>query len=320
MARILQNENLLVVYSKRFLHFEWKLEETNFESGTSLRSGEFNLGGEKTSFLEFEVDIHEYLYLNNPEPAAYGRQVLTIFDKNNVCIYNLIKSLDDLKMERFDLLGHLNLTPDTAYPITVSCTIRSSNASLSEELYNAVDEISVKELSSDMKKVLEEGLNTDVVLSTEGDDIKAHKFMLQARSPVFRRMFNHDSIEAANNSVDISDISLSTMKRLVTFLYTGRMEKCNFDEAMELYYAADKYEVLSLLEACKVELMNNLDIKNAGSLFTLVNRHSDEDFKEKVVQFLSANFEAVLNAEPVLKMNNGDIGLLVRMCAIAKRK
>ncbi|XP_021000322.1 speckle-type POZ protein-like [Parasteatoda tepidariorum] len=169
-------------------------------------------------------------------------------------------------------------------------------------------------------KVLEEGLNTDIELTTAEESIKAHKIILQARSPVFYKMFSHDSIEASENAIAISDIRASTLKKLVTFLYTGRMEKCNFDEAMELYYAADKYEVLSLRDDCREELLRNLDVNNACSLFTLANRHNDEDFRNGVVQLVSANFPSVVNMESINDMSKDDIILLMRLCVPGIKK
>ncbi|XP_021000327.2 TD and POZ domain-containing protein 2 isoform X1 [Parasteatoda tepidariorum] len=314
MVRVVYDKNLLIVYSKLFLYFEWKLEESDLKK--DLQSSEFCIDGKNQSFLKigFSAGVR-YLILYNPKRLRYGYYMLNILDKDKsvICSHAGLKHVS--KTAVFDLFEKFEgFSFETKYPITICCTVRSSNTALSK-LYCVSYENRMDKMSSDLMKILDEAYNTDVVLNTGGENIKAHKIILQARSPVFQKMFDHDLIEAANNTVDVSDIGSATMRRLVNFLYACKMEECNFDEAMELYYAADKYEVLSLQEACKTELLSHLDVNNACSLFTFASRHSDEDFKNGVVKFISANFTSVINSEAFLEMSKEDMALLVRSTA-----
>ncbi|XP_071042904.1 speckle-type POZ protein-like A isoform X2 [Parasteatoda tepidariorum] len=293
MVHVVQDRNLFIVYSNLFLFFEWKLEDSDLKKFSSRRSPDFNIGRKEAAFLEMMVGFDGSVVFNfcNLEPLGNGSYVLIIYDKQNSYIKNIInESTDFLRGKvQIDLFGGiLNLPSNTEYPITINCTIRSSSVDLlKESLVNR--EIRINNLSSDLKKILDQSYNTDVELSTGEENIKAHKIILQARSPVFQKMFEHDSSEAAKNTVDVSDINPSTMKKLVKFLYSGKMEKCNFDEVAQLYYAADKYEVMSLLEDCRAELLNYLDVNNASFLLFLANRHNDSVFQEKVVQFNGTN-------------------------------
>lgn len=333
MVRILQDKNLLIVYAKQFLFFEWKLRESDLTVRNikvpDLRSPRFNLGGEEDSFLEFQVHVGFIkLFLHNFKPVENGSYVLTIFDSNNSCIASKSKSLIDTNSKFFNLFPDIDLirkisrmSSGAEYPIVISCTAKSPMSTLSMELNVAQDyESSMRVLSLDLRKILEQALNTDIVLSTDGENLKAHRIVLQARSPVFRKMFDYDSSEAVENTVAISDIGSATVKRLVSFLYTATLEKCDFDETLELYYAADKYEVLSLRDECKTELLKNIDVNNACSLFTLASRHNDENLKKGVVQFVSANFISVVNMESFMEMSKEDMALLTRLCACAVKK
>ncbi|XP_042909287.1 protein maternal effect lethal 26-like [Parasteatoda tepidariorum] len=323
MVRVVQDKNLIIVYSDRFLFLEWILEESDFKNINTLRCPDFHIGGEGSSFLEIRVhSLTISCNFCNLEPLLNGSCVFIIYDKHNSCIRSIIKESKGFLRGRVRINlfgGFVNLPSNTEYPITVNCTARSSTTDLLQVSY--VDrEIGMNNLSSDLMKILQQSYNTDIELSTGGENIKAHKIILQARSPVFQKMFEHDSSESAKNTVDVSDINPSTMKRLVKYLYTGRKEKCNFDEVVQLYYASDKYEVMSLLEDCRAELLNYLDVNNACFLLLLANRHNDSVFEEKVVKFVSANFMSIINMDSFLELNNENIGLLMRLCVSAVKK
>nr|XP_042909284.1 speckle-type POZ protein B-like [Parasteatoda tepidariorum] len=310
MARAVQDKNLFIFYSKLFLFFEWKLEESDLNKTNTLRSVEFHIGGDEKSHLEIRfTGLAKYLNLHNPKPLGNGSYMTNIFDRNKSCVYSYTATRDFSNATVVDLLENLTrFSSRTEFPITISCTVRSSNTTLSK-LYCVSCE---NRMSADLMKILDDAYNTDVELSTGGENIKAHKIILQARSPVFHKMFDHDSIEVANNTVDVSDIGSATMKRLVNFLYACKMEECDFDEAMELYYAADKYEVLSLQEACKTELLSHLDVNNACSLFTFAIQHNDEDLQKGIAQFVRVNFLSIINSESFLDMSREDMALLIR--------
>nr|XP_015910646.2 BTB and MATH domain-containing protein 42-like [Parasteatoda tepidariorum] len=325
MLRVVQDKNLFIVYSNLFLYFEWILDESDLKKTIILRSPDFNIGGEGASYLEVSVSSFHSILLNfyNLEPLGNGSCVLIIYDKHNSHLKSIIKESKDFLRGKvqIDLFGGILILPSNAeYPITINCTARSSTTDLLMEscVYR---ETRMNNLSSDLTKILEQSYNTDVELvGTGGASIKAHKIILQACSPVFQKTFEHDSREASTNAVDISDITLATMKRLVKFLYSGRMEKCNFDELVQLYYAADKYEVMSLLEDCRAELLSYLNINNACFLLFLANRHNDSVFQEKVVQFVSANFMSVIKMDSFLELNDENVGLLMRLCVPAIKK
>ena len=72
-----------------------------------------------------------------------------------------------------------------------------------------------EELATDLGKLLlEDGDATmDVTLKSEGEEIKVHKAILMARSPVFNRMFNTDMRESENNEITIVDTTINCSAR-----------------------------------------------------------------------------------------------------------
>ena len=81
-------------------------------------------------------------------------------------------------------------------------------------------------LANDIESTIENNENFQDITLLVGPErsrevIKANKFMLVARSPVFARMFQSDMIEASTNSVEITDINPNVFKKVLSFIYSG---------------------------------------------------------------------------------------------------
>lgn len=69
-------------------------------------------------------------------------------------------------------------------------------------------------------KMLEEGLNSDIILTARGGSVKAHRCVLSAVSPVFQAMFQHDMQEQLSSTVDIPDMTIEALQLFLLVLYT----------------------------------------------------------------------------------------------------
>lgn len=91
------------------------------------------------------------------------------------------------------------------------------------------------------------------------------KQILAAYSEVFEKMFDSmfDLNETENNKVIIEDIEYEVMYTLVKFMYTTKIEFENFDFALDVWTAADKYNVIPLKQVCERCLVLNVENENA---------------------------------------------------------
>nr|XP_021002439.2 speckle-type POZ protein B-like [Parasteatoda tepidariorum] len=169
----------------------------------------------------------------------------------------------------------------------------------------------LQELSVNLKNLLDQAVGTDITIHVDGVSMKAHKMILRARSPVFEKMFGHDTSEAVQNEIDIKDIRAPMMKEFLTFLYTGAIENHDFDDACDLYYAADKYEVLSLRNACKKDLLRHLQVDNACQLLSLATNHGEESLKKEILEFIKNNFKAIVLTKSFEELAKYDANLVV---------
>ena len=136
----------------------------------------------------------------------------------------------------------------------------------------------------------EEGPN-DVILyfGPEKELVKASKFMLMARSPVFNKMFEIDMKEAESNQVTIEDITEAVGKEMITYIYTDKAPNIK-GMVEELWFAADKYELPGLKALCENEIVIQLNTDNAAHFLLLAGRYCcNEKFKDYVLSFITTD-------------------------------
>lgn len=80
------------------------------------------------------------------------------------------------------------------------------------------------------------------IVCAKGQELSAHKLILAARSPVFSAMFEHDTKEAQEGKIVLSDTPVEVFSELLYFLYTGKVQKLQ-QYAPDLLVIADKVRV-----------------------------------------------------------------------------
>ncbi|GIY40626.1 speckle-type POZ protein-like B [Caerostris extrusa] len=113
---------------------------------------------------------------------------------------------------------------------------------------------SLMELSNDFLHLLDQGVSSfaDVNLKCGSVTVPAHKNILAARSPVFAAMFATEMRENLTNVVDITDLEVSALRNMLTFMYSGRIENLTAASAGDLLFAADKYQLQGLKQCAAI--------------------------------------------------------------------
>ncbi|KAF8777718.1 Speckle-type POZ protein-like B like protein [Argiope bruennichi] len=97
--------------------------------------------------------------------------------------------------------------------------------------------------------------------------------VLCARSPVFRSMLTTKMKEKIMERIQIDDLDDDTIDQFLRFLYTDDLKDLQWESAMKLYYAADKYQVQLLKYLCSSFLVARLDISNVTDLLCSRQNH-----------------------------------------------
>ncbi|GBM89731.1 Speckle-type POZ protein B [Araneus ventricosus] len=178
-------------------------------------------------------------------------------------------------------------TIDYGFDVCHSMQWKASNVENANSLQSiARDSESSGTLKSDLIALYKDRTLCDAKLCTENETFLAHKAVLCARSPVFKTMFTSDMREKTDECVNIPDLEDDTVRRMLHFLYTDTIEDLQWEDAKDLYFAADKYEIFSLKQKCSSFLKHNLQTSNCCDLLLLADMHNDADLKTFVLDHI----------------------------------
>ena len=140
-----------------------------------------------------------------------------------------------------------------------------------------------------LSEMYEQQINCDVHFNFQDKNKKVggHVTILSMRSPVFSAMFqNHMMKEAKTRQVNIEDIQLDIFKELLHYIYSGRTST-PFTEAtaLDLFVAADKYDISDLKDECVFFLKLCIRVDNAIKLMVWAQLHSIQELIESTLEF-----------------------------------
>lgn len=189
------------------------------------------------------------------------------------------------------------------------------------------------DLSFDLAKLLDQGVLCDVVLQVQGGsksksagggvDLRAHKAVLAARSPVFQRLFMSDMAESRTSTVAV-DFPAPVIEHVLRYAYTGRVDlgaevsgptaiEAVGDKvgdggrpaagegvtAMALLAAADYYQLAGLKRLCEERLLQRVGSVPEEALHTVVlaDRYGAAALKDAALD-VAANHLKLLRQRP----------------------
>ncbi|OBS69589.1 hypothetical protein A6R68_01870, partial [Neotoma lepida] len=147
-------------------------------------------------------------------------------------------------------------------------------------------------LSDDLGELWENSCFTDCSLVVAGQEFRAHKAILAARSPVFRAVFQHDMEDSKRNLLEIHDLEPQVVMVMMDFIYTGKAQDLD-SMADVVLAAADKYGLENLKVMCEDVLCRDLSVENAAHTLFLADFHSAGQLKTQALDFITAHASEV---------------------------
>ncbi|CAL1296323.1 unnamed protein product [Larinioides sclopetarius] len=165
--------------------------------------------------------------------------------------------------------------------------VKKITSSFKNVSFNSGEELETPPTFKDeLMSLYKSGVLCDTKLCTNAQTFSTHKLVLSARSPVFRATFTHDMKENMNGCVDIHDLDSDTVRRMLEFLYTDTLENLEWENAKNLYFAADKYQIMSLKHECSKFMKNNINLRNCSDVLLLSDLHNDPDLKRFTQEYI----------------------------------
>ncbi|XP_066374673.1 BTB/POZ and MATH domain-containing protein 2-like [Miscanthus floridulus] len=148
-------------------------------------------------------------------------------------------------------------------------------------------------------------LAADVTFQVAGESFSAHRFLLAARSRVFKAELWGAMKEstATGDCIRIDDMLPQVFKALLHFIYTDSLPQMEEQEeatmAQHLLEAADRYDMQRLKLICEEKLYRHLDVGTAATTLVLAEQHSCHGLKQACIEFLKSPdaLEAVMETD-----------------------
>ncbi|CAI5437713.1 unnamed protein product [Caenorhabditis angaria] len=144
-----------------------------------------------------------------------------------------------------------------------------------------------QQLVEDYQRMFRDNMLTDFLIRVGNREIRTHKAILAARSPVFEAMLKHaDTEESKTGILNITDMDYDVIHEMIYYIYCGRCQKDISDVATDLLIAADKYRLEELKTHCEKFLVENLTIENACTLLILGDLYMAPRLRQRAVQYI----------------------------------
>ncbi|RLM51054.1 hypothetical protein C2845_PMPSC055582 [Panicum miliaceum] len=150
------------------------------------------------------------------------------------------------------------------------------------------------DLDRHLGDLLEGKEGADVTFQVAGEAFSAHRFLLAARSRVFKAELLGAMKEGAATGVcvRVDDMLPQVFKALLHFVYTDSLPAMEEQEeaamAQHLLEAADRYELPRLRLICEDKLCRHLDVSTAATTLVLAEQHHCRGLKKACIEFLAS--------------------------------
>ncbi|KAL6883735.1 hypothetical protein ACP4OV_011149 [Aristida adscensionis] len=207
--------------------------------------------------------------------------------------------------------------------IKITCDISISEELRTEDRIAAPSFLELAVPPSDLNRHLGDLLVTqegaDVTFQVAGEAFRAHRFLLGARSPVFKaQLFGglKESTGSKEECIQIDDMSPQVFKALLHFVYTDSLLEVEGQDdaamAQHLLEAADRYDMQRLKLICEDRLCRQLDVSTAATTLVLAEQHSCKGLKEACIEFLKSpgTLDAVMETDAFEHLTRSSPGLM----------
>lgn len=159
-----------------------------------------------------------------------------------------------------------------------------------EQKYNAICAVSGHSNNSFVAKLLhtvadlfEKDIYSDIEICLKGHTIRAHKFVLAARSDNWGANVI-DEVE----QLDFSDISYTICHSLLKWVYTDRVDfPSDENQVLELTRVATRFQLGALVERCERNLISTVHLGNCLTLYAAAEEISLDNLKQHSLELIS---------------------------------
>ncbi|EER94211.1 hypothetical protein SORBI_3001G242200 [Sorghum bicolor] len=174
-----------------------------------------------------------------------------------------------------------------------------------DRIVSLLDAVPPPDLNQHLSDLLMSKEGADVTFQVAGEAFSAHRFLLAARSRVFKAQLCGAMKEstATGDCIRIDDMLPQVFKALLQFIYTDSLPQMEEQQeavmAQHLLEAADRYDMQRLKLICEEKLYRHIDVSTAATTLVLAEQHCCRGLKKACIEFLKSPdaLEAVMETD-----------------------
>jgi len=253
-----------------------------------------NFGQEKEGYLSVFVtnqskrrvysDHFSFTMSTNVCEKRWQDNSLTVFES-----VDYVKKDDDEKSNRWGRNKFYKLsdlkelkTPSQEWDILIHFKIKyfgefkeTSNTSEIKARYP------LRKLSDDLLYRFTNEKDSDVSFLVDGKVVRAHRYILSARSDYFESMFHSGMVEASSDEIQIKDCDVDLFSTMIKFLYTDVPPEEIDEIATKLLPLADQFLVPKLKYLCEESIVKALNQENVKENLILAHLCNCPELKNR---------------------------------------
>lgn len=172
----------------------------------------------------------------------------------------------------------------------------------SEDKYILHDDSYGMNLLKNLNDMRIKGIFTDTILCLGQEEFPCHKNILSASSPYFDAMFTNDLRENVEKRIFFDEISPWTFKRIIDYVYTGRLE-ISTDNAQEMLATACMFQYPAIVDACCKFLTRQLHPANCLNIQLFAQMHSCKELEDNATKYALENFSSLVQFDEFLNVS-----------------
>nr|ALF07851.1 kelch-like protein [Swinepox virus] len=151
----------------------------------------------------------------------------------------------------------------------------------------------------------------DITLVTDDNrKIKSHKLILSAVSDYFRSMLSEKFIEGSLNEVRVYDISYTTLKELISFCYSGKLDIHEYN-VKDLIIKADYLSMKHAVTLCEDFIIKKLDCDNCLQVYMFSKEHNLFRLMDVALSTIIMNITTIYKHDNFGLLDEKDIELIL---------
>ncbi len=137
----------------------------------------------------------------------------------------------------------------------------------------------------------------DVVFVVENERFPAHRCLMEATSPVLRKMLTNGMKETNEREVVLKEVNVKAWKAVLDYMYTAKMELPNAEDAVQYLACAERFQIEELEGVISDYIERELDTSNCSEILGTVDCLHSTKLRAAAMKTIVDNFDEVLYKE-----------------------